>query len=117
MENQLTAAAVHLERSEHRSNLGTSRMGDKFDAMSLTNSINFGLGGLQKSINRKDYLSPALTKQQNGLMSGYLESSVQKLTSAGLRARNNASGQRMLKASVSHAELNHSTQNLYKHKN
>ena len=96
-------------------------MGDKFDAMSLTNSINFGLGGLQKSINRKgiekDYLSPAHTRQQNGLMSGYLESSVQKLTSAGLRARNNVSGQRMLKASVSHAELTNSTQNLYKHKN
>ena len=106
-----------MERSEYRSNLGTSRMGDKFDAMSLTNSINFGLGGLQKSINRKDYLSPAHTRQQNGLMSGYLESSVQKLTSAGLRARNNASGQRMLKASVSHAELTNSTQNLYKHKN
>lgn len=113
-----------MERSEYKSNLGTSRMGDKFDAMSLTNSINFGLGGLQKSINthnrkglEKDYLSPAHTRQQNGLMSGYLESSVQKLTSAGLRARNNASGQRMLKASVSHAELTNSTQNLYKHKN
>ena len=67
---------MHLERSENKSNMGTSRMGDRFDGMSLTNSINFGLGGLQKSINRKDYLSPLLTKQQNGLMSGYLESSV-----------------------------------------
>ena len=86
---------------------------ERFDGMSLTNSLNFGFGGLSKAYNRRDYLSPTGitgTSHQNLMIGNYFDSSIKKDRIGGHKEAQDA--QRTLKASASHHEIYRSTTQL-----